>query len=73
MSLVDLMGRNLRRIRNERNLTQEEVAFAADMKRSYVSGIELGRRKPSVNALERLAIALEIDPRDLLAPDARSK
>lgn len=67
------MGRNLRRIRNSRNLSQEEVAFSAGMKRSYVSGIELGRRKPSVNALERLAVALDVDPRDLLTPDARSK
>lgn len=73
MSLTDLMGRNVRRIRNDRNLSQEEVAFSAGMKRSYLSGIELGRRKPSVNALERLAIALRVDPRDLLTPDARSK
>nr|WP_295238208.1 helix-turn-helix transcriptional regulator [uncultured Brevundimonas sp.] len=67
------MGRNVRRVRNDRNLSQEEVAFAASMKRSYVSGIELGRRKPSIDALERLAIALQVDPRDLLTPDSRSK
>lgn len=73
MSLVVLMGRNVRRIRNKSKLTQEEVAFRAGMKRSYVSGIELGRRKPSVQALERLATALQVDPRDLLAPDSRSK
>ncbi|HBI20389.1 MAG TPA: transcriptional regulator [Brevundimonas sp.] len=73
MSLVALMGRNVRRIRNKSKLTQEEVAFRAGMKRSYVSGIELGRRKPSVQALERLATALQVDPRDLLAPDSRSK
>lgn len=73
MSLVDLLGRNVRRIRNSLDLSQEEVAFAARMKRSYLSGIELGRRKPSVDALERLAAALGVDPRDLLRPDARSK
>lgn len=73
MSLIDLMGRNVRRIRNDRNLSQEEVAFAAGIKRSYISGIELGRRRPSINALEKLAIALQVDPRDLLTPDARSK
>lgn len=73
MSLIDLMGRNVRRIRNDRNLSQEEVAFAAGMKRSYISGIELGRRRPSINALEKLAIALQVDPCDLLTPDARSK
>lgn len=73
MSLIDLMGRNVRRIRNDLKLSQEEVGFAAGMKRSYVSGIELGKRKPSVEALERIAIALKVDPRELLTPDSRHK
>jgi transcriptional regulator with XRE-family HTH domain len=72
MSLVALLGRNLRRIRNGNALSQEEVALRADMKRSYVSGIELGRRNPSVKTLERLALALDVDPRELLTPDKRA-
>ncbi|MBX9615937.1 MAG: helix-turn-helix domain-containing protein [Caulobacteraceae bacterium] len=73
MDLVALMGRNIRRVRGAHGLSQEEVAFRAGMKRSYLSELELGRRNPTVRALERLAHALNIDPRDLLTPDSRSK
>ena len=72
MSLVALLGRNIRRHRNALGISQEELAFRAGMKRSYVSGIELGNRKPSIEALERLAIALGVDPRILLEPDRHS-
>lgn len=73
MTLVALMGRNIRRVRTARGLSQEEVAFRAGMKRSYLSEVELGQRNPTVRALERLSHALEVDPRDLLIPDSRSK
>ncbi|MEJ8406060.1 helix-turn-helix transcriptional regulator [Brevundimonas vesicularis] len=73
MDLVALMGRNIRRRRTAENLTQEEVAFRAGMKRSYLSDLEQGKRNPSVRALGRLASALAVDPRALLTPDSRSK
>lgn len=73
MDLVALMGRNIRRRRTAENLTQEEVAFRAGMKRSYLSDLEQGKRNPSVRALGRVASALAVDPRALLTPDSRSK
>ncbi|WP_292022147.1 MULTISPECIES: helix-turn-helix domain-containing protein [unclassified Brevundimonas] len=73
MDLVALLGRNIRRLRSAENLTQEEVAFRAGMKRSYLSDLEHGKRNPSVRALGRLASALRVDPRALLIPDSRSK
>lgn len=73
MDLVALMGRNIRRLRNAEQLSQEEVAFRADMKRSYLSELEQGQRNPSVRALGRIAVALGVDPRELLTPDRRAK
>ncbi|MBD3738761.1 MAG: helix-turn-helix transcriptional regulator [Pseudomonas balearica] len=73
MDLVALLGRNIRRFRTAENLTQEEVAFRAGMKRSYLSDLEQGKRNPSVRAMGRLALALRVDPRSLLDPDSRSK
>ncbi|WP_303719175.1 helix-turn-helix domain-containing protein [Brevundimonas naejangsanensis] len=73
MSLIALLGRNIRRRRHALGISQEELAFRAEMKRSYVSGIELGNRKPSIDALERLAGALHVDPRTLLEPDRHTK
>lgn len=73
MALIALLGRNIRRHRNAQGISQEELAFRAEMKRSYVSGIERGTRNPTVQALERLASALDLDPRSLLDPDGHMK
>lgn len=67
MDLVQLLGRNVREHRKRRGMSQEQLALDADMKRSYVSDLERGLRNPSVRALGRLAAALGVDPRDLLA------
>ncbi|MBS1984276.1 MAG: helix-turn-helix transcriptional regulator [Bdellovibrionales bacterium] len=66
MDLVHLLGENVRKRRAELGLSQEEVAFRAGMKRSYLSDLERGTRNPSVRALGRLAEALTIDPHLLL-------
>lgn len=68
MDLVQLLGQNVRRLRVERGLSQEELAFRAGMKRSYLSDMERGTRNPSVRALGRVAEALEIAPHVLLLP-----
>ena len=66
MDVVKLMGRNVRVLRLERGLTQEELAHRCEMERSYVSDLERGRRNPSVKALGRLAAALGVAPEALL-------
>ena len=70
MDLVLLLGRNLRKHRRLRGLSQEQLALEADMKRSYVSDLERGTRNPTVRALARLAGALGVRAADLL--DERS-
>ncbi|MFN3932121.1 MAG: helix-turn-helix domain-containing protein [Brevundimonas sp.] len=68
MDLVVILGRNVRRLREEAGLSQEQLAFDAGMKRSYLSDLERGVRNPSVKAMARLAEALSADPRALLDP-----
>lgn len=55
------VGRNLQRLRRERGLTQEEVAHRAKIHQTYLSGVEGGKRNPSIAVLERLARALGAD------------
>ena len=55
----------VRQLRHERGWSQERLAERADMDRSYLAGIELGARNPSLKALERLAHALDVPIRDL--------
>jgi transcriptional regulator with XRE-family HTH domain len=66
MDLVQLLGENVRELRKLKGLSQEELAFRAGMKRSYLSDLERGTRNPTVRALGRLAKALSIDPAQLI-------
>jgi transcriptional regulator with XRE-family HTH domain len=55
-----VLGRNVRRIRQQRKLTQEELAFEADIDLTYVGGIERGKRNPSLVVMARIADALAV-------------
>ena len=66
MDAVDRLAKNARMIRRSRGLSQEEVAFRAGLKRSYLSDLERGVRNPTVRALGRIATALDVHPARLL-------
>ncbi len=66
MDIRDLLARNVRRRRTELGLSQEDLADAASIDRTYVSGIERGVRNPTVVLLERLAHALHMQVSELL-------
>ena len=59
-------GRRLRRLRRDRDLSQEAVADLADLDRTYVSGVERGERNPSLVNICRLAAALGVEPSVLM-------
>lgn len=63
-----ILGRNVREYRKQLALSQEQLALETEMKRSYVSDLERGTRNPSVKAIERLALALNVEPWVLLKP-----
>lgn len=61
------VGRNMKRLREARDWSQEELADQAGIHRTYVSGVERGVRNPTVTVLEKLAIALGATLPDLVA------
>lgn len=67
MKLRGVVARNVRAKREEAGLSQEELAHAARMHTTYLSGIENGRRNPTLDVIERLARALAVEPAELLA------
>lgn len=71
MDVVRLFGKNVRRFRKAKGLSQEELALSVGMKRSYVSDLERGTRNPTIRALGRLAEALNCDPASLLEQPER--
>lgn len=66
------VGENVRRWRLERRLTQEQLAFEAQIDLTYLGGIERGRRNPSLLVIVRIAYSLQIMPADLVADPSRS-
>ena len=56
-----IVGRNVRRLRQAKGLTQEQLAFEADIDLTYVGGIERGRRNPSLLVMVRIARALDVE------------
>jgi transcriptional regulator with XRE-family HTH domain len=55
-----IVGANVRKLRGERGLTQEQLAHDAEIDVTYLRGIEAGRRNPSIMVLGRLATALDL-------------
>jgi transcriptional regulator with XRE-family HTH domain len=75
MDLRDTFANNLRRIRNAKGLSQDELAHQADISRSYLSQIEKGAFYVSLNVIGKLAQTLEVEPEEFLkrAPKRRSR
>lgn len=62
------VGANLKALRVERKLTQEDVSGLAQVDQTYLSGVENGKRNPSISMLQKLAEALGVDPAELVRP-----
>ncbi len=60
-----VFGDNLRRIRTEKKISQENLAFLSGMDRTYVSGIERGRRNVSLVNISKIAMALNVEIKEL--------
>ena len=69
MDMRKLIGRNVRRIRLGKGLTQERFAELSGFTQQYISGLEVGRRNPTIVSLYELALSLETDQVALVSPD----
>lgn len=66
MDLKDALATNLRRLRHERDLTQEDIAGLTGLSLRYVGSIERARVSASVTVLGKLAAALKVDACELI-------
>jgi transcriptional regulator with XRE-family HTH domain len=60
MDIKKKFGKNLKRIRLEKGISQESLALSADLDRTYIPGIEKGERNVSITVVEKLANALNV-------------
>ncbi|UKK86160.1 helix-turn-helix domain-containing protein [Sphingopyxis sp. BSN-002] len=66
MDMRKLVGRNVERIRRDQGLTQEQLAEKSGFSQQYISGLENGRRNPTVVTLYEIAIALNVSHEELV-------
>lgn len=71
MDLREVFATNLRRLRHARGLSQDDLAYEAEVSRSYLSQLEKGAFYASLKIVGRLATVLEVEPFELLRKPSR--
>lgn len=61
-----MFAANLRRLRNAKGISQDDLAYGAKVSRSYLSQLEKGSFYASLKIIGRLASTLEVEPAELL-------
>ena len=64
--ILNKFGERIRELRKQRGLSQEALAFAAKLDRSYVGGVERGELNISLKTISKIAKALKVKISDLL-------
>ena len=70
MNIKQVVGDNIRFIREKRGITQEDLAIIAKMSKTFIGDIERAQKAPTTVSLAKIARALKIDPSILLIPNA---
>ncbi len=64
--LRDVLAKNMRRLRADRDLTQEALAYECGINRTYLSAVERAERNVSIDNIARIAKGLQVEPWKLL-------
>ena len=58
--ITDKVGNRIKELRKEEGISQEKLALKAELDRTYVAGVESGKRNLSIKSLEKILIALDV-------------
>lgn len=61
MNICDKFGKNVKKYRTLLNISQEDLAELCNLHRTYISDVERGKRSISLNNIEKISVALQID------------
>ena len=73
MDLREVFAANLRRLRNAKGLSQDNLAYDAQISRSYLSQLEKGSFYVSLRIIGRLAEILDVEPTEFLKLPSKTK
>jgi transcriptional regulator with XRE-family HTH domain len=66
MDILDMVGKNIRKLRKAKGYSQEELAMKAGVNRSYLGYIERGDKNLNLTTLRQIALALKVHPSVML-------
>jgi transcriptional regulator with XRE-family HTH domain len=66
-TLVALVGKKIKNIRKQKNMTQEELSEKSGLQTSFLAGVERGERNITLQTLERIIDGLEEEPQNLFS------
>ena len=58
--ITEKVGARIKELRNGQGISQEKLALKAEIDRTYLAGVEQGRRNPSLKSLDKIVSALGI-------------
>lgn len=70
MNLQQIVGDNIRFIRQKKGISLDELSGKAKMSRTFISDVERSIKIPSILSIEKIAKALKVEPALLLTPNA---
>ena len=73
MNLRDILAANIKRIRRERELSQDDFAGVVDVHRTYINHLEQSKRAPTIDVIEKMMVRLEVPITDLLVEQPRKR
>ncbi|MEA3444001.1 MAG: helix-turn-helix transcriptional regulator [Bacteroidota bacterium] len=64
MEIKSKVGIRIKELREQNNMSQKDLAYTADLDRSYIASVENGKRNISIVNIEKVAIALKVSVKD---------
>jgi|TARA_B110000908_G_C9929302_1_gene303170 transcriptional regulator with XRE-family HTH domain len=65
-NILIIFGKRVRELRKRKDLSQEELAFKADLHRTYIGMIERAEKNITLVNIEKIALALEVNIKELI-------
>lgn len=61
MNILTQLGMRVRYLRKQKKMSQIALSYESDLNKNYISDLEKGRRNPTLQVLNKIAVALNID------------
>jgi len=72
MAIRSVFAENLKRVRTQQGISQENLALKAGVERTYIGLLERKKNSPTIDMVEKLAKVLKVRPDELLRPNVGS-